>query len=130
MAVAKECVEEFPVSQTLKPGYYFIIASHDPNCGENDNYVIFTDVWVSELALIMRPRHGQIEGFVLEAGSGDPVAGDEVMAWHLDREGNRVPHPPIKTDEHGLFTFAGTVERGYLFRARHQGRELDRKSVV
>lgn len=120
----KERVEELAAPQKLKPGFYYIIASHRADFVEPDNHVSFSDVWVSELALIMRPRHGQIEGFVLEAVSGEPVAGAEVMAWHTDREGNRVANPKLSTDENGFFAFSGEMNRGYLFRVRHNGREL------
>ena len=82
-----------PAPDSLKPGYYFIAASHDPKFGENDNMVCMTDVWVSDLALVTREREGWIEGFVLEADSGEPVAGAEVSVWHLDNNGNRVADP-------------------------------------
>ena len=49
-----------------------------------------TDVWVSDLALVTRTREGRIEGFVLKAGSGEPVAGAEVSVWHFD--GQWEPH--------------------------------------
>ena len=119
----KERIEELP-APGLKPGYYFIIASSRPGFGGNDNPVTFTDVWVSELALVVRPRDGSIEGFVLEADSGEPLAGAEVMAWHLDNQGNRIPHPALTTDENGFFTFKSAQNQSYLFRARHNGREL------
>src|SRR5688572_31208098 len=120
----QERVEAVPAPEDLKPGFYFIIASHDPKFGDADNQVMFTDVWVSELALILRPRHGQIEGFVMEARSGEPVGGAEMMAWHLDREGKRIANPKFAADENGFFTFAGKPNQSYLFRARHNGREL------
>ncbi len=119
----KERVEEVSAPD-LKPGFYFIAASHDPNFGEEDNFVMFTDVWVSELALILRPRHGVIEGFVLEGKSGEPVNGAEISAWHFDRDGNRAPNPAVQTDENGLFTFPGAQNHSYIFRARHKGREV------
>lgn len=119
----KERLEEITAPE-LKPGFYFIAASHDPNFGEQDNYVMFTDVWVSELALILRPRNGVIEGFVLEAKSGDPVAGADVTAWHFDRDANRVPNPALSTDDNGFFTFPGRQNLSYIFRVRHNGREL------
>ena len=34
-----------------------------------------TDVWVSDLALVTRTRDGRIEGFVLQANSGEPIPG-------------------------------------------------------
>ncbi|HKQ37278.1 MAG TPA: MG2 domain-containing protein, partial [Verrucomicrobiae bacterium] len=119
----KERTENVP-APNLKPGFYFIAASHDPNFGEQDNYVMFSDVWVSELALVLRPRNGVIEGFVLEAKSGDPVAGATVTAWHFDRNTIQVPSLPVITDDNGLFTFLAEQNLSYLFRVEHKGREL------
>jgi uncharacterized protein YfaS (alpha-2-macroglobulin family) len=89
-----------------------------------DNQVSLTDVWVSDLALVTRSRNGQFEGFVLAANSGEPVAGVEVAVWHLDQNGNRIADPALKTDENGWFAFQPSVNRGYLFRARFNGREV------
>src|ERR1044071_9088264 len=108
----------------LKAGFYFLLASPNPDFTENDNQVTYTDVWVSDLALVLRPREGIIEGFVLEANSGEPVAGAEVTAWHLDPQGNRVPHPGLTTDTNGFFSFKPEQNHNYLFRTRHNGREL------
>ena len=109
---------------TLKPGFYFIAASHDPQFGEKDNIVSMTDVWVSDLALVLRTRDGRIEGFVLEAGSGEPVPGARVDVWHLDNNGNRIADPQQTTDENGFFSLTPEQNRGYLFRVRRGGQEL------
>ena len=113
-----------PAPDSLKPGFYFIAASHDAKFGEEDNIVSMTDVWVSDLALVTRTRDGSIEGFVLEADSGEPVAGAEVSVWHLDNQGNRMADPTLTTDENGFFSIKPEQNRGYLFRARHNGQEL------
>jgi hypothetical protein len=110
--------------ENLKPGYYFIAASRDESFGEKDNVVSMTDVWVSDLALITRTRAGRIEGFVLEANSGEPVSGAEIDVWHLDNNGNRGADPKLATDENGFFWMKPAQNRGYLFRARHNGQEL------
>jgi len=55
--------------------FYFLIASHDRNFSDTDNQVTYTDFWVSDLALVVRPHDHNIEGFVLEANSGEPVGG-------------------------------------------------------
>ena len=111
----------------LKPGFYFIVASHDPKFVETQdppNIVCMTAVWVSDLALVTRTRAGLAEGFVLEAGSGEPIPGAEVNVWHRDTTGNRVADPTLKTDENGFFSLKPEQNRAYLFRARHNGREL------
>ena len=120
----KERSFETPAPDTLKPGFYFIAASHDPQFSEKENIVSMTVVWVSDLALVTRMREGRIEGFVLKANSGEPVAGAEVSVWHLDNQGNRIADPALATDENGLFSFKPDQNRGYLFRARHNGQEI------
>jgi len=115
----KDRGEELPAPATLKPGFYFLLASHDRNFSDTDNQVTFTDVWVSELALVVRPHDRKIEGFVLEANSGEPVSAAEVMAWHLDNNGNRVPTgPAVSTDANGFFSFRSAEHRGSLLRVR------------
>jgi uncharacterized protein YfaS (alpha-2-macroglobulin family) len=120
----KQRTFETPAPDSLKPGYYIIAASCDPKFGEADNVVSLTDVWVSGLALVTRTRNGRIEGFVLQADSGEPVNGAEVSVWHLDNQGNRVADPALTTDENGAFSLKPSENRGYLFRARHNGQEL------
>jgi uncharacterized protein YfaS (alpha-2-macroglobulin family) len=109
---------------SLKPGYYIIATSCDPKFSEADNVVSLTDVWVSSLALVTRTRNGRIEGFVLQADSGEPIAGAEVSVWHMDNQGNRVADPTLKTDENGAFSLKPSENRGYLFRARLNDQDL------
>lgn len=116
--------EQLKAPQGLKPGYYFIIASHDPRFRDNDNEVTFTDVWVSDLALVVRTRDGSVEGLVVDAKSGEPVAGAEVEAWHLDNEGDRIRTAMPNTDENGFFTFKPQQHRSHLVRVKHDGQEV------
>ena len=110
--------------QTLKPGFYFIASSHDPAFGRQANIVSLADIWVSDLALVTRTHEGYLEGFVLTANSGEPLAEAEVAVWHLDNQGNRVADPTLTTDENGFFSMKAGRNRGYLFRARYHGKEL------
>lgn len=109
---------------TLKPGFYFIVASHQADFSEKGNLLHFCDVWVSELAMVLRPRHGIIEGFILEAGSGEPIQNAVISAWYLGQNGTRIAEPNRRTDANGLFSFRPNPNRGYLIRARHGAREL------
>jgi uncharacterized protein YfaS (alpha-2-macroglobulin family) len=108
----------------LKPGFYFLAASHDPGFSERENIVSLADVWVSDLSLITRARGGQIEGFVLNANSGEPLRQAEVSIWHLDNQGDRIADPTLNTDENGFFFFKPAQNYGYLFRARYQDRQV------
>jgi hypothetical protein len=114
----KERTEEFPAPATLPPGFYFLLSSHNPEFNDTDNQVAFTDVWVSDLALVVRPHDRKLEGFVLQAGSGEPIPGAEVMAWSLNNNGERVPNGPVVTDQNGLFSMAAAEQRSSLLRAR------------
>jgi uncharacterized protein YfaS (alpha-2-macroglobulin family) len=98
----------------LSPGFYCLIASHLPDFGRTDNQLSLATVWVSNLALITEDRQktGTQGGFVLEAGSGEPVAGAKVRMFN--RQGNvwtqLVPTP--LTDENGHFSI--TKQPGQL----------------
>ena len=115
---------------TLKPGFYFIVASHDLKFSETENVVSMTDVWVSDLALVTRTRAGKIEGFVLMANSGEPVVGAEVFIWHLNNQGTRIADPTLTTDENGFFSIKPVQNNGYLFRARYNGQNLATTSDI
>jgi uncharacterized protein YfaS (alpha-2-macroglobulin family) len=120
----KERTEKLPAPKTLKPGFYFIVASHDASFQERQNQVSVAPVWVSDLALVLRQRHteGVLEGFVLQANSGEPVAGATVQSWQRDREGWFKPVPETKTDSNGLFRLAGDF-RGLVV-AEANGQQL------
>lgn len=120
----KERSAELPAPKTLQPGFYFIVSSHDPGFGEQENIVSLAPVWVTDLALVTRTHDGQTDGFVLAADSGEPIQGAQISVWHLDQNGNRVPDPGLVTDTNGFFTFTPEPNRGYLFRARYNGREV------
>ncbi|MGA2555027.1 MAG: alpha-2-macroglobulin family protein [Verrucomicrobiota bacterium] len=123
----KEKTFEVNAPQTLKPGHYFIAASHEEGFGEGGNMVSMAEVWVSDLALITRTRGGNIEGFVLNANSGEPVSGAEVSVWHRDftqPQTSLAADPDLTTDTNGFFSMKPEQNRGYLFRARHNGQEI------
>src|SRR5262249_5434616 len=52
----KERAEELPAPTGLKPGFYFIVASHNPRFSKEENELSITDVWVSDLALVVVAR--------------------------------------------------------------------------
>lgn len=115
---------ELPAPAGLKPGFYFLLASHNPDFSETDNQLAMTDIWVSDLALVIRSRAGQIEGFVLEAESGEPIAGARVQGWYLNNQGNRVPVPEAATDTTGFFTLHSPENRGVLLKATARGQAV------
>ena len=108
---------------TLKPGFYFIAASHKSDRMENSTASL-TPVWLSDLSLVLLPRDGFTEGFVAKADSGEPVAGAEISAWRLDDHGNRIPLPTMVTDSNGFFGTEPHARDSYLFLARYKGQEI------
>src|SRR5262249_54947815 len=84
-----------------------------------------TDVWVSDLALVVVARQGTVGALVLNAASGEPIPGAEVAAWYLDNRGNRVSNgPPQQTDADGWSSFTPVQNRSLLLRARADGQQL------
>lgn len=110
---------------SLKPGYYFIAASTDPEFGEKDNMVSMTDVWVSDLAIVTRARVGRMEGLVLDARSGEPISGAEVECWRqIFNSDTRERFETLRTDANGRFEVEEPTRRAVLIRVKHQGKEL------
>ena len=92
----------------LKPGWYFLIASRTENFAEApQNILSISDFWVSELAIVTRhePGTGRLSGFVLNAVSGEPIAGATVRAWGRTNQNQGVALPPVQTDSNGLYQF-------------------------
>lgn len=107
-----------PAPTTLPSGYYFIFASHAPGFPEADNDLAVTTVWVSPLALLTIAADKAIEGFVVDAQTGEPKPGATVEAWFLSQGGNRSPVPPQTTDALGFFRIPQPQrDRGHLLRA-------------
>ena len=122
----QERTEQLPIPKDLQLGFYFLLASHDPKFSEQQNQVSVTDVWVSTLALVLRPRWGEglLEGFVLDANSGEPLAQADVQAWIRVDWNNNFRLESTKTDANGLFAFRGTKDRGCIVLAKHQDQQL------
>jgi Bacterial Alpha-2-macroglobulin MG10 domain/Alpha-2-macroglobulin family/MG2 domain len=121
-----ERTQDLPAPKDLKPGFYFIVASPAANFGDNENAVSATDVWVSDLSLVIRQEwgKGKVEGFVLKAKTGDPVAGATVRTWVRQNDGGFAQGPETKTDQNGLFTSAADAHRNLFVLARDDGQEL------
>ncbi len=117
--------EEVAAPEDLKPGYYFVLASVREDFAEKQNSVSYTDVWISDLALVMRSRPGSglIEGFVLDANSGEPVEGAEVKTWHRQQD-KFAPGPTGKTNANGLFSIAGNERAAHAVLVTHHQQQL------
>ena len=121
--------EMLPAPEDLEKGFYFIIASYDPSFSENDNNVSVARIWVSDLALVVRTpsRDGFIEGFVLDAKSGQPLVNAKVTRWTYRRSNNQYQYvltDQAHTDENGLFDFYRVDQDRFIIVAEYGGQEL------
>ena len=100
----KERLERIPSPDDLASGPYYLIASHNKEFSETDNQISFCEVWESKLAVITRnnPGQGLIDGFVLDAETGDPIGEATVKGWRRERN-KFVAIPSVTSDADGLF---------------------------
>ncbi len=101
--------ERLPAPEGLDSGFYLIVASHDPSFQGSDNQVSIAPVWVSDLALVLRnlSREGDVEGFVLNGTTGEPIAGATLTRWIRRFESSIYePADRMQSDENGLFHFS------------------------
>ncbi len=130
----KERTETVPVPKGLKPGFYVVFASHDPSFEQNDNQISMAPVWVSPLALVVRHRQyeGTLEGFVLDARTGEPLRGAKVTPW--ERKSDKwVPHPQaVATDANGMFKIVQGKDAfaSVVLLAEHQGHQVSSAQEV
>ena len=119
-----EAVKTIKAPEGLPQGFYYLISSHNQNFGAADNVCYYTSFWASDLSIVMRQRHGngKVEGFVLDALSGEPVAGAKIRAWFRDRN-VRTEVAPTTSDANGKFSF-NAVRRGYLLLASKGNQQL------
>ncbi len=117
--------ERVPVPAPLAPGGYVVLSSAREDFGEEQNTIGAAVVWVSDLALVLRQgRPSGLEGFVLRAGDGAPVAGAEVRTWlRRPRWDGVEPGPVVRTDHDGLFRIPDS-ERMVALLASSDGQRL------
>jgi hypothetical protein len=133
----KDRTAEVAVPQDLKPGSYCLLASPDKGFGAKDNEVNYTTFWVSDLALVPR-RHsgtGTVEGLVLDASTGAPLAGAEVEFWSFNNPRKPAAVESVRSNADGLFRLQSVRRhQGASFPptsaivARHRGQELTSSS--
>jgi RNA polymerase sigma factor (sigma-70 family) len=121
----KQRDQSAPVPHDLKPGFYCILASPDASFTDTNRTVGAAFVWVSELALVIRPHNqdGFLDGFVLKAGTGEPVAGAAVQPWIRRGDDSFVKGSEMTTDSNGMFRFTGNQQQ-LLLLARKDGQSI------
>ncbi len=89
----KQRTEQLPVDVDVKSGCYLLFCSHNPRFRNEDNQISVAEVWVSNLAVVMRRIHGsdKIAGNVHDAISGEPVSAARVRkaGWIYDGRNSR-----------------------------------------
>ena len=116
--------QQFPVPDSLKPGFYLLLASPHEGFVEPDNVVLGNELWVSPLAVVLRSggRAAEAEGFVLDADTGKPLPGAQVRVWTRLREVRRYKWKEgkaVRTDKNGLFRVQGTANEPYVVLVKH-----------
>lgn len=126
-----ERVERLPIPDDVASGSYYLVSSNDPEFRRTNNQLSFTEIWVSDLALVIRNHSGRgmIDGFVLHAESGEPIVNAKVNAWTRDRGAFR-PLPTVTTDNDGLFRFKMNSRSELAFLANFEGDELSSGNYV
>ncbi len=97
----------------LASGYYRILASWQPDF-KSSSMVQHAWLWVSNITLVSRTHNGIIDGLVLDAVSGEPVANATVTQiiqreWRFYKFGTKTV-----TDSSGFFKFDGPQESQIL----------------
>ena len=124
--------EKLPVPDDLEKGFYFIIASYDPSFEKSDNSVSVARIWVSDLALVVRylTKERTVEGFVLDAKSGRPIAEAMVTRWTYNPTSRRYRlTDETNTNENGIFSFTRIDEEQFVIVAEYEGQKLASEST-
>ena len=121
--------EEISAPKNLKPGFYYLVASSDRNSKDKQAITEWTTFWVSDLAIVTKVQcgDGRVQGFVLDARSGEPIEGADAQAWVADLVRMTITAgPTTKTDRNGFFSlpaFSSLYMRTYIY-ARYQDQQL------
>ena len=123
----KARTESFAAPKGVAPGFYYLIASHAPNFGADNNVVSYTDVWVSDLAIVNRSDWGttRVEGFILNGPTGEPIEGAKVQVWYRPNNGGGwLAGETANTDKNGMYSFPGRNQHAHLVLASHKEQQL------
>ncbi|MHC4707237.1 MAG: alpha-2-macroglobulin family protein, partial [Planctomycetota bacterium] len=115
--------ERLPAPEGLDKGFYFLISSHNPSFSEYKNQVSVAPIWISDLALVMRSIHrdGIVEGFVLNAITGEPLVDATVTRWIYNNTNKRYwSADQILSDRNGFFSFSND-DSSFIIVAEYEG---------
>ncbi len=87
----------------IRPGCYVLLSSARGDFRVTDNVVGATVLWVSDLALVVRNLPGALDGLVLDAETGEPVAGADVRCWGRPGASTLTEMAGVRSDSAGHF---------------------------
>jgi uncharacterized protein YfaS (alpha-2-macroglobulin family) len=90
--------------QDIPHGVYHLVCSATEDFSIKKNYLAFARVWVSDLALVSSSGNGKSSGFVLDAITGDPIKGANVVQWS-NKRGKWTKSAEMVSDENGEYSF-------------------------
>ncbi len=122
----RQRTEAFPAPKGLAPGFYYLISSHNEAFSAANNVVTYTDLWVSDLAIVNRVEQGKltVEGFVTNNASGVPIEGAKVQVWFRNNNGGWFPGDTTTTDKNGMYALAGRNQHAHLVIASNKDQAL------
>jgi len=123
----KERTERLVAPKGVPAGFYFLLSSHNERFTETDNVVSACDVWSSNLAIVSRHdwHRPVLNGFVLNATTGEPIDGADVQTWvRNNRDGRWAKGESGKTDRNGQFNVNGSTNTNNLVIASDKGDSL------
>mmetsp|Transcript_3465 Transcript_3465/g.10725 ORF Transcript_3465/g.10725 Transcript_3465/m.10725 type:complete len:2145 (+) Transcript_3465:96-6530(+) len=131
----REMVGNYTVPGKIATGRYGLVASMDPDFATATNEMSFAQLWVSDLAIVMRNDYndGKIRGFVVDADTGHPLRSSAVTLSYCPL-GRHNPKPSVSTvqtssDDLGAFVVDKQANgRGHHLMA-HIVAELDGRKV-
>ena len=125
----KDRKQVLPVNVDAASGCYILVASHKADFSETVNQLSACEVWISDLAVVMRNTQGsaQLSGQVVNAISGLPVAGATVSItrWtHDGRNSREVAGKAAQTNADGFFAVPGEPRTYHKLLIEKDGQRL------
>ncbi|MBN9119881.1 MAG: hypothetical protein J0I06_12095, partial [Planctomycetes bacterium] len=122
----KQRTEIIAAPAGLKPGYYYLVVSHAEDFGAAQNSVNYTEIWVSDLALVNRHDYSRSEvaGMVTDNRSGAPAEGAKVQVWTRGPNGGWNVGPAGATDKNGLYAIPVDPDRAHTVVVTHKEQQL------
>ena len=116
----KERTELTEIPSDIPLGSYLLLASEHEDFRYDSNNISITEVWRSDLAMVTRQSNdGQINGFVLDANSGQAVPEAKVQVWRRPSGVLFKLAETVSTDDQGFFKLTEKSSRQLRFLVRH-----------